>query len=115
MVSYRHHGSRIVGLAEPARRIATRDSVATPVNVYTTAGGPRPEGLPDPAQVSMPEPGGVPESRTQELLLTGDISNVAGSKGISDSRGWQKRFIDTRFLNIFFLFLRKFSGFQNGG
>jgi hypothetical protein len=65
MTSYRHHGGRVVGVAEPARH-STRDSAAAPINVYSPAGGPRPEALADPSEVTMPEPGDVSESRTFE-------------------------------------------------
>src|ERR1700704_3924717 len=66
MTRYRHHGYKIVGVAEPARRAATRDSVAAPVSNYSEAGGPRPQALADPPVVEMPEPGGVAEYRTSE-------------------------------------------------
>jgi hypothetical protein len=56
LTRYRHHGHRIVGVVEPARRAPTRDSFSEPVSVYGASGGPRRAALPDPATIEMPSP-----------------------------------------------------------
>jgi hypothetical protein len=56
MTTYRHHGGKVVGVVEPARRTATRDSGREIISEYSQSGGPRRAALPDPPEITMPSP-----------------------------------------------------------
>jgi hypothetical protein len=81
-MTWRHHGARVVGKADPPRRTATRDSGEI-ISVYAESGGPRRTSLADPPEITMPEPGNVLEylaPSTPPLGQSGEATALGAEK-----------------------------------